>query len=204
MRDSRARPVFRYSEMAAQTDALDVEEVPGFQGADADWGEDAPEISEELDEAPARPLPLWARILRGIALIIVAALLVFVGYYSANRWLVYDDASSIVGEWHAVDATAPVTISDTSIRLDDRTTYEYTIDTAAKTITYRFGELEGCSHYRFAPNRHTLVLVDGSDFTFWGTLLDDLLSDARDFYDNATGTGATLPSGDGVIVLKKS
>lgn len=156
---------------------------------------------QEVDEPQPK---LWVRILKVVGLAIAALLLVSIGYIAADRWLIHNDQLGMIGEWHVANTTVPVVISDSTIKLNPETTYEYTIDTTAKTITYHFGDLQGQSHYWFSPDRKTLVLTDGKDFNAVGTLLDDVLHGIRDAFDNAFSGGATLPSGEGIIALTRA
>ena len=211
-RGGRSRPVFRYSE--ASKEARSAAHIDSAQGAPVVEKESSESVAfadepagteASVPRAGARNArKLGMRILGLVFMVLVALMLVFAGYYGANRWALHNDAASIEGQWRVVGTTNPITITSDTIQLNSDTVYEYTIDTRVKTITYRFGELEGQSHYRFVDKQRILVLTDGSHFTMLSTLLDDLHYDINDAIDIIRGSGEIrVPSGEGVIVLER-
>ena len=201
----RERTRFQMPEDPDASRPREPETPTGVQEQDPPAPPVANEQPDQADngEAPRPRTKLWVRILKIFGTAAAAILLVAIGYFSADRWLIHNDSLSMLGEWYAAGTTVPVVISDSTIKLNADTTYEYTIDPVAKTMTYRFGEKEGQGRYWFSADRKCLVITDGS-FNMWTTLFDDILHGLRDAFDNAFGGGATLPSGDGVIALVKA
>ena len=110
----------------------------------------------------------------GVALAVLAIVVTVVAVFSWGRWARYDDAADFQGMWYANGTTSIVTVDGEKIHLTDDVAYNYTLDTSAKTITFTFGQMEGHGRYRFSVDRSELVITDGSNFTFWGNLLDDI------------------------------
>ena len=110
----------------------------------------------------------------GIGLAVLAIVVVAVSVFSWGRWLRYDDAADFQGMWYANGTTSIVTVDGEKIHLTDDVAYNYTLDTGAKTITFTFGQMEGHGRYRFSVDRSELVITDGSNFSFWGNLFDDI------------------------------
>ena len=110
----------------------------------------------------------------GLALTVLAIIVVAVLVFSWGRWLRYDDAADFQGMWYANGTTSIVTVDGEKIHLTDDVAYNYTLDTGAKTITFTFGQMEGHGRYRFSVDRSELVITDGNDFSFWGNLFSDI------------------------------
>lgn len=110
----------------------------------------------------------------GLALTVLAIIVVAVSVFSWGRWLRYDDAADFQGMWYANGTTSIVTVDGEKIHLTDDVAYNYTLDTGAKTITFTFGQMEGHGRYRFSVDRSELVIIDGNDFSFWGNLFSDI------------------------------
>ena len=110
----------------------------------------------------------------GLALTVLAIIVVVVSVFSWGRWLRYDDAADFQGMWYANGTTSIVTVDGEKIHLTDDVAYNYTLDTGAKTITFTFGQMEGHGRYRFSVDRSELVIIDGNDFSFWGNLFSDI------------------------------
>lgn len=110
----------------------------------------------------------------GLALTVLAIIVVAVSVFSWGRWLRYDDAADFQGMWYANGTTSIVTVDGEKIHLTDDVAYNYTLDTGAKTITFTFGQMEGHGRYRFSVDRSELVITDGNDFSFWGNLFSDI------------------------------
>ena len=110
----------------------------------------------------------------GLALTVLAIIVVAVSVFSWGRWLRYDDAADFQGMWYANGTTSIVTVDGEKIHLTDDVAYNYTLDTGAKTITFTFGQMEGHGRYRFSVDRSELVIIDGNDVSFWGNLFSDI------------------------------
>lgn len=110
----------------------------------------------------------------GVALAVLAIVVAVVAVFSWGRWARYDDAADFQGMWYANGTTSIVTVDGEQIHLTDDVAYNYALDTGAKTITFTFGQMEGHGRYRFSVDRSELVITDGSSFTFWGNLFDDI------------------------------
>ena len=157
---------------------------------------------QEASAREALPRPkkrrIWLRVLIAFFIVLVLAAGVLAGLFAWDRWWRYDDAADMQGTWYASGTTVPVNITASEIIFDSKTSYEYTLDTQAKTMRYTLASLEGEGRYWFDDDRQTLVIVDGKGFTSTDTALDDL----RRRIDRLFGEG-TLPEGEGVIVLKR-
>lgn len=110
-----------------------------------------------------------------VLLFLFAGLLVAFGIF---RWQTYDDAADIQGTWYDEGTTMPVTITDDEIVLTDEVAYHYVVDPEAKTILFKFGNMEGGGRYRFSLDRTELVITDG-EFDWWGNFVDDAIWTAQ-------------------------
>lgn len=110
-----------------------------------------------------------------VLLFLFAGLLVAFGIF---RWQTYDDAADIQGTWYDEGTTMPVTITDDEIMLTDEVAYHYVVDPEAKTILFKFGNMEGGGRYRFSLDRTELVITDG-EFDWWGNFVDDAIWTAQ-------------------------
>ena len=115
--------------------------------------------------------PKKHRWLRVVICIIVAAIIVVLGAFSWNRWLRFDDAADIQGDWQASGQAAVVVIDGKQMHLTDEVAYDYTLDTWAKTIDFSFGKLSGSGTYRFSDDRTTLTIVEGGTTDLLGDFL---------------------------------
>lgn len=106
--------------------------------------------------------------------VILALVVGVVAVFSWDRWLRYDDASEVQGEWRTHGAAAVVVIDGESIKLTDDVAFSYTLDTGAKTIAFSFGTSEGQGRYRFSLDRSQLVITDGEGYSWFSTLFDDI------------------------------
>ena len=132
----------------------------------------APEKRESRRGAQPTPRKRrWPLIVVGTLLAIV---LLVVGIFSWDRWLRYDDAAEFQGEWQTHGTTAVVVIDGETIKLAEDVAYAYTLDTGAKTITFKFGNMEGAGRYRFSLDRSQLVITDGDGYSWFSTLTDDI------------------------------
>lgn len=132
----------------------------------------------EQDERKRRRRRILRRVVLGIVTVILcvfAALMIAFGIF---RWQTYDDAADIQGVWYHEDTTMPITITADEIQLTDEVSYRYVLDPEAKTILFKFGNMEGGGRYRFSLDRMELVITDG-EFDWWNTFLDDAIWTAQ-------------------------
>ena len=132
----------------------------------------------EQDERKRRHRRIVRRVVLGF---LFAVLLVFAGLlvaFGIFRWQTYDDAADIQGTWHHEGTAMPVTITADEIQLTDDVAYRYVLDPEAKTILFRFGNMEGGGRYRFSLDRTELVITDG-EFDWWANFWDDALWTAQ-------------------------
>ena len=174
--------------MPAPADA----DAPAADGAAEDSAEDA------ADQAPSKPHRV-RRIVLIVVAAIVAVLLILLGLFCWNRWLRYDDAAEIQGEWFAAFSgkRAPIVIDGETIEFNPDTKWHYTLDTTAKTITFTFGSQSGGGRYWFAGDHEHLIIEDGTEYTPLGTFMADLQR-------TVTGKADEIPTGDAVTVLSRS
>lgn len=105
---------------------------------------------------------------------VVAALVVVSAAFLIDRWALHDDAADLQGTWYIYGTNVVVPIDQNSIGLSSDTSYKYTMDTQAKTVTYTIGNLSGTSHYRFSSDRSLVALIEDGKHVFTATLLDDV------------------------------
>ena len=115
-----------------------------------------------------------ARIALSVAIGVFAAFVVACIALAVDRWWVHDDAQDIQGTWYIYDTEVAIPIGPDTIGISEDAVYEYTIDTQAKTVTYRIGNLTGTSHYRFSSDRSQIALIEDGKKVFTATLLDDI------------------------------
>ena len=133
---------------------------------------------------------------RRILLICVAALLavalVLAGLFCWQKWLRFDDTADIQGSWQVQEGGESIVFDGRDMKITKAISYEYRLDTEAKTISYQFGELSGAGHYYFSADRQTLVILENGEqaglLAEAGFLPQELLDRAGE---------------DGVIVLTK-
>lgn len=141
----------------------------------------------------------------GLALAVLAIVVVAVSVFSWGRWLRYDDAADFQGMWYANGTTSIVTVDGEKIHLTDDVAYNYTLDTGAKTITFTFGQMEGHGRYRFSVDRSELVITDGNDFSSWGNLFSDIAWQLDQAIRNMQGQEIEREAVvDGVTVLDRT
>lgn len=116
------------------------------------------------------PLRIVIAVLCGI----LAALIVVSVAFLVDRWAMHDDAADMQGTWYIYGTAASVPIGSNTIGLSSDTSYKYTLDDQAKTITYTIGNLSGISHYRFSPDRSMVALLEDGKTVFTATLMDDV------------------------------
>ena len=115
-----------------------------------------------------------ARIALSVAIGVFAAFVVACIALPVDRWWVHDDAQDIQGTWYIYDTEVAIPIGPDTIGISEDAVYEYTIDTQAKTVTYRIGNLTGTSHYRFSSDRSQIALIEDGKKVFTATLFDDI------------------------------
>lgn len=175
MAPTRRKPIRRSNDeesTGAPADALfpDEEGVRGFAPETAHSpAEDAPLDAEEEPGDARRPR---LSIVRALAVGLIVALVLVEAAFCAMRWG-FDDASGIQGRWYVNGSQKTISITEEAIVLADDVAYEYAIDTGAKTLTYRFGIMEGQGRYRFSLDRSQLAITDG-EFSFADTLMADI------------------------------
>ena len=139
----------------------------------AGTGEDA-EAAPSREGAPRKHAGGRRRWPWYVALGVLAVLLVAAAGFSWDRWLRYDDARELQGEWQVDGTTRVVVVDGASIKLTDDVAYAYTIDPTAKTIEFTFGGMEGSGRYRFSADRSQLVVMEGSSYSALSTLFEDI------------------------------
>lgn len=115
-----------------------------------------------------------ARIALSVAIGVFAAFVVACVALAVDRWWVHDDAQDIQGTWYIYDTEVAIPVGPDTIGISEDAVYEYTIDTQAKTVTYRIGNLTGTSHYRFSSDRSQIALIEDGKKVFTATLFDDI------------------------------
>lgn len=142
-------------------------------------------------------LGLW------IAAAVVALVVIVVAAFSWDRWLRYDDAADLQGQWRIADTTGLVTIDEGSIHLTEKEAYAYTVDAGAKTLTFTFGDLSGQARYRFSADRTQVAIQDG-EFDAMGTLMSDIAWSWSCLIGAITGQPQTGPDlGESSLVLER-
>lgn len=173
-----------------RTDEAEASSVDGSRGRRA---------RREASTKP--PRKRWPFVVVGMLLAVV---LLVVGGFSWDRWLRYDDASEFQGSWQTHGTTAVVVIDGQSIKLTEDVTWTYTLDTDAKTIAFTFGNMEGSGRYRFSLDRSQLVITDGSGYTWFSTLADDIAWQFDQLMRTIQGQPQEEPpSGDHATVLDR-
>lgn len=147
-------------------------------------------------------LRTWHLVVAIIAVVVVAVVAVSC-YFVWDRWDRYNDAQEIQGEWYVMGTSIPIKITGDMLDFNADTSYRYTLDDKNKTITFKLGNMEGMAHYCFFEDRQVLVIMDGKDFTQWGSAGEDLLVTLQEFVSLSSGRIPQYPSGDGVIVLTR-
>lgn len=139
-----------------------------------------------------------------VALGVLAVLLVAAAGFSWDRWLRYDDARELQGEWQVDGTTRVVVVDGASIKLTDDVAYAYTIDPTAKTIEFTFGGMEGSGRYRFSADRSQLVVMEGSSYSALSTLFEDIGWMWDGLVRLVQGQAPVQPeAGEGVTVLAR-
>lgn len=136
----------------------------------------------------------WGRkALAGTVGVVLAVVLACGGYYLWDRYLRYDDAIDMQGEWRTADGAMSVVIDADSINMPDGLEYAYTIDTARKTIAFSFAELTGGGSYEFSKDRQTLSINEGSEESPLATVLVRVSDNAEAVPQMLSGEPAPEP-----------
>lgn len=139
-----------------------------------------------------------------VALGVLAVLLVAATGFSWDRWLRYDDARELQGEWQVDGTTRVIVVDGASIKLTDDVAYAYTIDPTAKTIEFTFGNMEGSGRYRFSADRTQLVVMEGSSYSALSTLFEDIGWMWDGLVRSVQGKAPAQPeAGEGITVLAR-
>ena len=171
--------------------------------AAAGTGEDA-EAAPSREGAPRKHSGGRRRWPWYVALGVLAMLLVAAAGFSWDRWLRYDDARELQGEWQVDGTTRVVVVDGASIKLTDDVAYAYTIDPTAKTIEFTFGGMEGSGRYRFSADRSQLVVMEGSSYSALSTLFEDIGWMWDGLVRLVQGQAPVQPeAGEGVTVLAR-
>lgn len=118
----------------------------------------------------------------GIGIIVVVCLLLVAAATCASlRWMLPDDVADFQGTWTADDTTGTIEITESSMDLAGQATYQYSLDTFAKTVDASFFSMEGKAHYRFSRDRQSLAIIESKDCSWTATLWSDLGWMAGDF-----------------------
>ena len=124
--------------------------------------------------------------------LLVAAALVAAGLFCWQKWLRFDDAADIQGSWQVQADGESIVFDARDMKITKGISYEYRLDTGAKTISYQFGNLAGAGHYYFSADRRTLVILENG-------YQAGLLAEAGFLSEDLLGRAGE----DGVIVLVK-
>lgn len=101
----------------------------------------------------------WPQLLL-VTLIVV--LLALAGIFAWDRWLRYDDAKDIQGEWMFTfdESSVPVSINSDRIAFSSDVKFPYKMNSWGKTIEFSFTDLSGEGVYRFSLDRQTLYITE--------------------------------------------
>lgn len=140
------------------------------------------------------------RALIAVAVVLVAG--VVFGFWLL-RWGLYDDASSIQGQWRVKGTDTVINITDEDIVLTDEVAYDYVIDPDAKTLAFTFGGLTGNGRYRFSLD-HSQLAIDDGEFDWGSTLVADIPWTFDAVAQKLVGHPEKSPSlGQGDMVLER-
>ena len=156
----------------------------------------------------------------GIAVACVIVLLLgAAGLFAWDRFLRYDDAADIQGQWRVPEQNMTVVIDAEAIHMPASLSYPYQLDTWKKTITYDFAGYEGGGTYEFARDRQSFTVTEGEgesatsvtfvrigdDLTAEPQLLKAPAASTQESQDaagsgsaNAAGSGSAGTAGSGI------
>lgn len=189
---------------ASEQVAFDQDQDQPAKSEEANVGETAPDAAKDDAAKPRARSGKHRRWPLAVALSVAAVIVAAASVFSWDRWLRYDDAAEFAGEWNVVDTAKVVVIDGQAIKLTEDVSYSYTLDTGAKTISFTFGSLDGQGRYRFSADRTQLVIMDGQDYSWFSTLMDDIGWMWGDVVRAVQGQPpAGPPSGDAVTALSR-
>lgn len=181
------------------------------QGEPDEWfEEEAPR--ERLIPFPAPPRKRFTlhrmgrRILGAVILLCVVGCAVCACLFCWQKWWRFDDEADICGSWKVVATGDSIVFDSRELKLTKSISYDYRLDTDAKTITYTFGQMEGGGHYYFSGDRQTLVIIDGDEtlgllaeagFLPERVIANDEASDNRTVLTKLSNDTTAEPSGNG-------
>lgn len=140
---------------------------------------------------------------RRVALVLIVLVLGMAAAFSWDRWLRYDDAYDIQGEWQVDGSTKIIVIDGTAIKLTDEVAYTYTLDPTAKTISFTFGTRSGAGRYCFSADRSQLIIMDGDSYSAVSTLSEDVAWAWDTLVRIIQGHEPVYPTGEGVTVFER-
>lgn len=143
-------------------------------------------------------------IIVSIVLVIMIAVVTITGSFFWNRWYRFSDAQDIQGQWYVAGTEASIEITEDQLVFNEDTSYRYAMNAEDKTISFKLGNLDGLAHYCFFENRKVLIIMDGENYTRWGTAGDDFLITLDNFASLSEGFIPHYPEGEGIIVLTRS
>lgn len=137
-------------------------------------------------------------------LVVVLLIVMVAAAFSWDRWLRFDDASDLTGEWNVAGTAAVVVIDAQDIKLTDDVSYPYTLDTGAKTIAFSFANLSGEGRYRFSPDRTQLTVVESGEHSWTSALFEDIAWSFDNLLRSIQGQPAvTTFSGESAMTLTR-
>ena len=195
------RAVLAPDEKGESAAAESEEKVLAEDGADGL----APEpLAEMATAAPAEKAPepsdvkrkkrrkiRWRRVVATTAIVVAFVLVIGLAVFLAFRWGFSDDVAQIQGQWRIDGSNAVITITEDQIVLSDDLTFTYELDPFAKTIRFRFTDLDGNGHYRFSLDGNRLAIQDGT-VSAWDTLVRDVPMSFGLLVDLLTGNATPL------------
>ncbi len=139
-----------------------------------------------------------------VVLVVMIAIVTITGSFFWNRWYRFDDAQDIQGQWYVAGTDAAIDITQDQLVFNEDTAYRYSLNAEDKTISFKLGNLDGLAHYCFFEDRKVLIIMDGENYTRWGTAGDDFLISLDNLASLSEGWVPHYPEGEGIIVLTRS
>lgn len=104
----------------------------------------------------------WPQVILIVLLVVILALATL---FAWDRWLRYDDAKDIQGEWIFTSEgnSVPVNINASKISFSSDVKFPFKMDTWGKTIEFSFSDLLGKGVYRFSLDRQTLYIAEDTN-----------------------------------------
>lgn len=107
-----------------------------------------------------------------IVLFVLVVICLVVGFW-ALRWGLHDDSYDLEGQWHIHGSEETIQVTDGKLIFTEDISYDYVINPESKTLSFKFGALEGTARYRFSLNRKCVAIEDG-EFGWFDTFLADI------------------------------